>query len=358
VRVADFHYDLPADRIAQQPARDRDGSRLLVLHRENELVEHRDFRDLPRYLRHGDVLVLNNSRVIRARLRGVKAEGGGRIEILLAEEVASNEWWVMLRPGKRVRAGTHVELLDLEGKRAGIAATLEEKTSDGLCRVKFAGPSEIFRALDAIGEVPLPPYIVREPPLTGVDDRARYQTVFAAVPGSVAAPTAGLHFTEALLTAIRGQGVEVVFVTLHVGLGTFAPVKADRIESHSMHEERFEIDPAAAQAVTAAKAEGRRVIAVGTTTARVLEHQAARNGEVIAPGQGTTRLFVHPPYTFRVVDALITNFHLPESTLLMLVSAFASPGENRGRELVLGAYAEAIQQGYRFFSYGDAMLLL
>jgi len=358
VRVADFHYELPPDLVAQTPAPERDASRLLIVRRKTAALEHRHFRDLPAYLREGDVLVLNDSRVIRARLRGVKSGSGGQLEILLAEEEAPNVWWVMLRPGKRVRAGTPIELVGPQGQPAGVSAVVLRKNPDGLCRLSFAGAENILSRLDTIGEVPLPPYIVRDAPPIDTDDGTRYQTVFAATPGSIAAPTAGLHFTDGLLAEIRQRGVQVVCVTLHVGLGTFAPVKADRVEDHRMHEERYELSPATARIVAAAKADGRRVIAVGTTATRVLEHVAALNAGRMVPGQGKTRLFIHPPATFRVVDALVTNFHLPESTLLMLVSAFAAPGETRGRELIRDAYAEAVRLRYRFFSYGDAMLIL
>jgi S-adenosylmethionine:tRNA ribosyltransferase-isomerase len=358
MRVADFRYELPEDLVAQTPAPERDASRLFVVNRRTGAFEHLGFRDLPRFLEAGDVLVLNDSRVLRARLRGVKAGSGGQIELLLAESEAPNDWWVMLRPGKRVRVGTRIELMGPGGLPAAVTAVVTQKNDEGLCRVEFAGTHDILSKLEAIGEVPLPPYIVRETPGIDPEDAARYQTVFAATAGSVAAPTAGLHFTDALLGAIRQRGVAVAFVTLHVGLGTFAPVKADRVEDHRMHEERYEVSPDAARRVAAAKAAGRRVIAVGTTATRVLEHVAAVHEGRIVPGSGKTRLFIHPPSPFRVVDALVTNFHLPESTLLMLVSAFAAPGETRGRELIRDAYAEAVRLRYRFFSYGDAMLIL
>lgn len=357
MRTADFHYELPPELIAQEPAPRRDAARLLVLHRAEGRLEHRRFPDLLEYLRPGDVLVLNDSRVIPARLRGFKPASGGEVEVLLCEETAPNEWWVMLRPGKRVRPGTRLEFRAARpGVATRLAATVRAKNAEGLYRLAFEG-AEVRAALDDFGEVPLPPYIARN----GVprpEDRERYQTVYARPPGSVAAPTAGLHFTPELLDQVRARGVAVRFVTLHVGLGTFAPVKVARLEDHVMHEEVFELPEATAAAVNAARAEGRRVVAVGTTSVRVLESAAAAGSGTVVPGRGRTRLFIYPPYRFRAVDALLTNFHLPESTLLMLVSAFAAPGETRGRELLLRAYAEAVRERYRFYSYGDAMLLL
>jgi len=357
VHTTDFDYTLPPELIAQSPARTRDSSRLLVLHRTKLPIEHRQFRDLLDYLRTGDVLVFNNSRVLRARLRGRKPTTGGQIELLLAEEVVTNEWWTMLRPGKRVRAGTEVQLLTNAGNASLVRAVVLGKNDEGHCRVNFKGTANIMDELDALGEIPLPPYIERS---AGTDDNTRYQTVFAQPTGSVAAPTAGLHFTPELLDVLRARGVHIRFVTLHVGLGTFAPVKTKNLTDHVMHEERFELPSDTADAINAAKLEGRRVIAVGTTTMRVLESvvQPSAFNFQLSAFRGRTRIFIHPPYHFRVVDALLTNFHLPQSTLLMLVSAFAGPGELHGRELVLAAYAEAVRKRYRFFSYGDAMLIL
>ena len=358
VRTADFDYSLPPELIAQSPAPQRDRARLLVLCRDGGRMAHRSFRDLPEYLRTGDVLVLNNSRVIPARLRGTKAGSGGQIEVLLLEENALNDWWVLLRPGKRVRAETLIFLLDRSGRRTEVVARVLEKDPKGRCRLQFSGTTNITDSLLSVGEVPLPPYIARETPANGVDDRARYQTVYAQPPGSVAAPTAGLHFTMALLEAIRARGVQVCFLTLHVGLGTFAPVKAAKLEEHTMHEERFELGAETAATINEAKRTNRRIIAVGTTTLRALESVAAANQGRLIEGSGRTSIFIHPPWSFRMADALITNFHLPQSTLLMLVSAFAAPGETRGRELILFAYAEAIRERYRFYSYGDAMLIV
>jgi S-adenosylmethionine:tRNA ribosyltransferase-isomerase len=358
MRTADFDYDLPPELIAQVPAVERDQSRLLVLRRDSGKVEHRRFRDVLDLLHPGDVLVLNNSRVIPARLRGCNARTRGRFELLLLEENALNDWWVMLRPGRRARAGTEIVLLDTEGRPGRVRATVLEKNDEGHVRVRFSGETNVLTELATLGEVPLPPYITRADASRSAEDAERYQTVFAQPPGSVAAPTAGLHFTQDLLADIRARGIEVRFVTLHVGFGTFAPVKTEVLAAHPMHEERFELDDATVQAVARAKAAGRRVVAVGTTTLRVLESVAARNAGRLTAGGGRTRLFVYPPYRFQVVDALLTNFHLPRSTLLMLVCAFAAPGETRGCDLVLSAYAAAIRERYRFFSYGDAMLIL
>jgi S-adenosylmethionine:tRNA ribosyltransferase-isomerase len=268
----------------------------------------------------------------------------------------------MLRPGKRARAGTQIILDDTHGQPSDVQATVLDKNSDGHRRLRFAGTPNIADLLDVLGEVPLPPYIVRADRSRMEQDRQRYQTVFARPAGSVAAPTAGLHFTESLLAELSAHGVQLGFLTLHVGLGTFAPVKADSLAAHTMHKERYELSEETSRAIKEAKAAGRRVIAVGTTTLRVLEALAGRAAHsspaTVAAGAGTTRIFIHPPYAFKIVDALLTNFHLPRSTLLMLVSAFAAPNDTRGRDLVLSAYAEAIRERYRFFSYGDAMLML
>jgi len=306
--------------------------------------------------------VLNNSRVIRARLRGVNQKTSGAFEMLLLEENGINDWWTMLKPGKRAHVGTRIVLTHHASRiTPPITATILAINDEGHRRLQFDGTANILDALDELGEIPLPPYIRRQPGMP--DDAAlsldqeRYQTVFAEPAGSVAAPTAGLHFTKPLLDEIRARGVEVHFVTLHVGLGTFAPVKAEILGDHVMHEERFEVNDTTAGAVNAAKAAGRRVLAVGTTSVRVLESIAAQHDGKIVAGPGRTRIFIHPPREFKIVDALLTNFHLPCSTLLMLVSAFAAPGETRGREMILAAYAEAIRERYRFFSYGDAMLI-
>jgi S-adenosylmethionine:tRNA ribosyltransferase-isomerase len=356
MRTDDFGFELPPDLIAQHPAPKRDDSRLLVLHRNGDRIEHRRFPDLLEFLAPGDVLVLNNSRVIPARLRGVNARTGGKFELLLLEENAPDDWWSMLRPGKRARSGTQIILCDAEGRPANVCATVTETNDDGHRRLQFSGTPDIRRELDRLGEVPLPPYIERQGRQS--EDKERYQTVFAKTDGSVAAPTAGLHFTPELLAQIRARGVQICFVTLHVGAGTFLPVKTESLAAHKMHSERFELSEETANTVNTAKNSGHRVITIGTTTVRVLESVAAQNHGKLAKNAGKTGIFIHPPFSFQVVDALLTNFHLPRSTLLMLVSAFAAPGETRGREMILRAYAEAIRERYRFFSYGDAMLIL
>jgi S-adenosylmethionine:tRNA ribosyltransferase-isomerase len=356
MRTADFDFALPPELIAQSPTSKRDESRLLVLHRNDGRVEHRKFRDLLEFLRAGDVLVLNNSRVIPARLRGVNVKSGGKFEMLLLEENAPNDWWAMLRPGKNARIGTKIILRDAKGEPTQIIATVTEINAEGHRRLKFSGTPDISRELDSLGEIPLPPYIERASQLP--EDKERYQTVFSQPAGSDAAPTAGLHFTEKLLDEIRARDVKICFVTLHVGLGTFQPVKVETLAEHKMHEERFEIGEETVHAVNAAKKSGNRVIAVGTTSVRVLESVAAMNAGKLNFFNGRTNIFIFPPHQFKIVDALLTNFHLPCSTLLMLISAFASPGEILGREMILSAYADAIRERYRFFSYGDAMLIL
>jgi S-adenosylmethionine:tRNA ribosyltransferase-isomerase len=279
------------------------------------------------------------------------------VEALLVEEVAPNDWWTMLRPGKRVRVGSEIQLVDRAGRATGVLAKCVEKNSEGHSRLRFTGVANIFDALAELGEIPLPPYIERAAHFDQERDADRYQTVYAQTAGSVAAPTAGLHFTPELLGKIHTRGVRTAFVTLHVGLGTFAPVKVEELKDHVMHEERYAVPEETARLVWETRAAGGRIVAVGTTSLRVLESVARHLGDLCA-GEGRTRLFVFPPGKFAVVNALLTNFHLPESTLLMLVSAFAAPGEVRGRERVLAAYAEAVRERYRFFSYGDAMLIL
>ncbi|HSY74680.1 MAG TPA: tRNA preQ1(34) S-adenosylmethionine ribosyltransferase-isomerase QueA [Dongiaceae bacterium] len=356
MRTVDFNYELPPELIAQHPANKRDESRLLVLHRKENRVEHRQFRDLLEFLRAGDVLVLNNSRVIPARLRGTNAKSGGKFEMLLIEENATNDWWTMIRPGKKARIGTQIILCDANGQPTKITATVLAANSECHRRLKFSGANNLRDELDPLGEMPLPPYIHRDEKLA--EDKNRYQTVFAKTDGSVAAPTAGLHFTPELLEQVRELGVKICFVTLHVGLGTFLPVKSENLAGHKMHEEQFEIGEETVRAVNDAKKSGNRVIAVGTTTVRVLETVAARNAGKLNVYAGKTDIFIFQPFDFKIVDALLTNFHLPCSTLLMLVSAFAAPNEIRGREMILSAYGEAIHARYRFFSYGDAMLIL
>jgi S-adenosylmethionine:tRNA ribosyltransferase-isomerase len=338
VRVADFDFELPAERIAQQAA-PRGASRLLVVDAEGDR-RHRSVADLPQLLRPGDLLVVNDTRVLPARLFARRPPGGGRVELLLVERLGALEWDCLVKPGRRARAGTELEL------EPGLVARVVAKRDDGRHRISFSQPIEPH--LKRIGHVPLPPYIARP---DDAADRERYQTVFAERPGAIAAPTAGLHFSEELLAALAARGVERVAITLHVGIGTFKPVTAELVHEHVMERERYEIAPQAAAAIAAARREGRRIVAVGTTVVRTLESAAlAGDGEVRA-GAGATELFVTPGFRFQVVDALLTNFHLPRSTLLMLVAAFA------GRERILAAYREAIAAGYRFYSYGDAMLL-
>lgn len=357
MKTADFHYDLPPELIAQQPADRRDASRLLVLDRKTGTLSHRQFSDLPEYLHPGDVLVLNNSRVIPARLHGVNRQTGGQFELLLLDETAPNQWWAMLRPGKRARLGTQIQLRNRNDQLTQITGTVCAVNAEGHRHLQFTGTSNLQAELDALGELPLPPYIAREAELP--TDRDRYQTVYARAAGSVAAPTAGLHFTSELIQKIRAKGVVVSEVTLHVGAGTFLPVKVDEPARHRMHTEQFEINAETAAAIRTAHENNHRVIAVGTTSVRTLESAARENAGIIKCCRGKTDIFIYPPAHFAVVDAMLTNFHLPESTLLMLVSAFAAPGETwAGRNLVLRAYTDAIRERYRFFSYGDAMLIL
>jgi S-adenosylmethionine:tRNA ribosyltransferase-isomerase len=358
MRTADFDYVLPPELIAQEPAAHRDQSRLLVLDRATGKTNHKHFADLCDYLNPGDILVLNDSKVIPARLRGRNALTGGHFEVFLVSEKETNLWWAMMRPGKRARLGTVIEILDPQKKVTAIKAVVRDINEEGHRLVQFEGTPNIIQQLDALGEIPLPPYIER--PSTRMEDRERYQTVYAHDPGSVAAPTAGLHFTPELLDKIRMRGVAIHKVTLHVGLGTFTPVKEENIADHHMHEERFLLSEETAAAINAVKEDkdsGRKVYGVGTTTMRVLETVARNNGGKLVAGPGRTSIFIYPPSQFYIIDSMITNFHLPCSTLLMLVSAFAAPGETKGRELILKAYKEAIENRYRFFSYGDAMLI-
>jgi S-adenosylmethionine:tRNA ribosyltransferase-isomerase len=358
MRTADFDFSLPNELIAQNPVPERDQSRLLVLQRQSGILEHRKFSDLPKYFKRGDVLVLNDSRVIEARLRGVNAETGGEFEMLLLEERGVNDWWAMLKPGKRARLGTRIRIFNGAKKNSGIEARVTETNQEGHRRLHFEGSQNVLDELPSLGEMPVPPYITRPYGRRRDEDRERYQTVYARSAGSVAAPTAGLHFTQRLLDQIRQNEVKVCFVTLHVGLGTFAPVKAETILDHKMHSEHYSLAESTASTIMEAKRAGHRVFAAGTTTVRVLETIAAQNEGNIRANEGKTAIFIYPPRHFRIVDALLTNFHLPRSTLLMLVSAFAAPGEVSGRETILTAYREAIKERYRFFSYGDAMLIL
>ena len=369
MRTADFDFTLPPELIAQRPLPERDQSRLMVLDRLSGEISHHRFFDLVEHLQPGDLLVLNDSKVIPARLRGQVAGRNAEVEILLLEENRINDWWAMARPGKRARLGARLvfgaEARGVSKEPGRVQAEIVEINSEGHRRLRFTGTGNILENLEVLGKVPLPPYIERDAEEDLGEDLIRYQTVYAQACGSVAAPTAGLHFTSELLERIRQRGVDICAVTLHVGAGTFAPVKASSVSEHRLHEERFAISAQAEQAIARAQAHKARIIAVGTTAARVLESAAGQEhrapkpwgGQVFA-GAGRTRLFIHPPCSFAVVNGLITNFHLPRSTLIMLVSAFAAPGKMTGREMMLGAYAEAVRQRYRFYSYGDAMLIL
>lgn len=354
--TSDFHYELPPDRIAQVPLPERGTSRLMVLDRGTRRISHGQFPDLPALLQPGDVLVFNNSRVIPARLRGVREETGGVVEALLIRETTPDTWWALVRPGKRLRPGARVRIHTPNGAPTSWTAEVLGNNAEGHAHLRFHGGPRLRDDLDRIGELPLPPYIHRPSGPQGEDLQA-YQTVYARHAGSVAAPTAGLHYTTDLLERIRRRGIETAEVTLHVGLGTFAPVKTTQVDDHPMHEESFELGTEASRVLTRARAEGRRIIAAGTTSLRVLESVAIQHNGNLPACDGSTRLFARPPHHFQIAGALQTNFHLPESTLLMLVCAFADPGGHSGREWILNAYAEAIREGYRFFSYGDTMLI-
>lgn len=356
MNLSDFDYSLPPERIAQAPAANRAGSRLFALDRARRDWRHRAFADLPALLREGDLLIINNSKVIPARLNAAK-DTGAQIEILLLEESSPKQWWCLLKPGKRAKPGTELRLQAPDGRETGITAKVLDKNNAGQYLLEFHGTNSFLESIHSIGQPPLPPYIKRDFNDTANSDKNRYQTVFAREPGSVAAPTAGLHFTPELLDSLRNKGIETAEVTLHVGLGTFLPVKTDNLSEHKMHSERFALSDATTAAINRAKSEGRRVVAVGTTSVRVLESVARDSGLPLNPATGRTDIFIRPPSVFKVVDALITNFHLPKSTLLMLISAFASPGQTDGRQFILDAYAEALRKEYRFFSYGDAMLI-
>lgn len=341
LKKSDFYFELPQELIAQDPLEDRASSRLLLLDKNTGEIGHDIFHNIVRYLRPGDCLVLNNTKVIPARLLGQRAGTGARVEVLLLKRREGDVWETLVKPGKKCKPGTELTFGDglLRGQ---VLETVEE--GNRLIRFSYQGIWE--EVLDRLGEMPLPPYITHK-----LSDKSRYQTVYAKYEGSAAAPTAGLHFTEELLRQIRNMGVSVVYVTLHVGLGTFRPVKEENVLEHHMHSEYYQVTEEAAERINAVKAAGGRVICVGTTSCRTLESAADENGTV-RPGCGNTDIFIYPGYRFKVLDCLITNFHLPESTLVMLVSALA------GRENVLTAYTEAIRERYRFFSFGDAMLVL
>ena len=340
LKKSDFYFELPEELIAQDPLEDRSASRLLVLDKETGRTQHHVFKEVIDYLRPGDCLVLNNTKVLPARLMGVKADTGAAIEVLLLKRKEKDVWETLVKPGKKAKPGTRLVFGD-GSLQAEVLAIVEE----GNRLIQFTYEGIFEQILDRLGEMPLPPYITHK-----LEDKNRYQTVYAKYEGSAAAPTAGLHFTDELLNKIVEKGVETAYVTLHVGLGTFRPVKAENLSQHHMHSEYYEVTKEAADKMNHAKASGGRIICVGTTSCRTVESAADENG-VVQPGCGNTEIFIYPGYQFKVLDCLITNFHLPESTLVMLVSALA------GREQVLAAYQEAIEERYRFFSFGDAMFI-
>lgn len=337
----DFYYELPEELIAQDPLEDRSSSRLLVLDKESGAVSHHVFRDIVDYLREGDCLVINDTKVLPARLIGSKVGTNGKVEILLLKRKENNVWETLVKPGKKAKIGTKISFGD--GILVGEVLDVVE---EGNRLIQFSYEGIFEEILDQLGQMPLPPYITHQ-----LEDKNRYQTVYAAHTGSAAAPTAGLHFTPELLRQIEEKGIDIAKVTLHVGLGTFRPVKVDEITDHHMHSEFYQIDEEAAEKINRARDTGHRVICVGTTSCRTVESAADETGH-LAPKSGWTDIFIYPGYQFKILDGLITNFHLPESTLIMLVSALA------GREHVLAAYEEAVKERYRFFSFGDAMLII
>lgn len=336
---SDFYYDLPEELIAQTPAEPRDSSRLLVYDRKTGTTEHKIFRDIINYLNKGDVLVINNTKVLPARMYA-HTQNGGAVEVLLLKRLEKDRWEVLVKPGRKCTIGKSLTVSD------ELSLTVEDITDSGERIVKFHYDGVFEEILDRVGNTPLPPYIKEK-----LKDKNRYQTVYAKTDGSAAAPTAGLHFTPQLLNSLREKGVEIAEVLLHVGLGTFRPVKEEIITDHKMHSEYYEVGDEAAEIINRAKKEGRRVIAVGTTSVRTLESAADESG-ILKPCRGNTEIFIYPPYKFKCVDALITNFHLPESTLIMLIAALT------GREEILNLYKTAVNEKYRFFSFGDAMFIL
>ena len=336
----DFYFDLPEELIAQDPLTDRSSSRLLVLDKESGRVEHHIFKDIIHYLEPGDCLVLNNTKVIPARLIGHKEDTGAAIEVLLLKHLEDGTWETLVKPGKKARPGARIVFGD-----GLLTAEVEDIMEEGNRKIRFEYEGVFEEILDQLGEMPLPPYITHK-----LQDKNRYQTVYAKYEGSAAAPTAGLHFTPELLDALEKKGVKLAYVTLHAGLGTFRPVKEDNLLNHHMHTEYYQVSAEAAEMINSTKARGNRVICVGTTSCRTIESAADEKGH-LEESSGDTSIFIYPGYQFKVLDGLITNFHLPESTLVMLVSALA------GREHVLAAYEEAIKERYRFFSFGDAMFI-
>lgn len=340
MKVTDFNYNLPEELIAQVPIEKRDESRLMVLDKEKKTIEHKVFKDILDYLKPGDCLVRNNTKVIPARLYGVKEETGANVEFLLLHRVEGDIWEVMVRPGKKLMPGAKVSFGD-----GILKAEILEKMDDGNRKVKFEYNGIFNEILDKIGLMPLPPYIKER-----LKEKDRYQTVYAKYEGSAAAPTAGLHFTDELLEKIKEKGVEIANVTLHVGIGTFRPVKVENIEEHDMHSEHYYLKKEDADKINNARKNGGRIIAVGTTSCRVLESISDENG-IVHETEGDTSIFIYPGYKFKCIDCLITNFHLPESTLIMLVSALA------GKDYIMKAYEEAVKEKYKFFSFGDAMFI-
>ena len=340
LKKSDFYFDLPQELIAQDPLEDRSSSRLLVLDKETGEMEHRVFHDIVEYLHEGDCLVLNNTKVIPARLMGTKKDTGATIEVLLLKRRENDIWETLVKPGKKAKPGTVITFG--EGLLTG---TVVDIVDEGNRLIQFSYEGIFEEVLDRLGEMPLPPYITHK-----LQDKSRYQTVYAKYEGSAAAPTAGLHFTKELLAQVAAKGVKIAYVTLHVGLGTFRPVKEENVLEHHMHSEFYQVTPEAAKLINDTKAAGGRVICVGTTSCRTIESAADQNG-IVQAGCGDTEIFIYPGYQFKVLDNLITNFHLPESTLIMLVSALA------GREHVLHAYETAVEMKYRFFSFGDAMFI-
>ena len=340
MKTSDFYYELPQELIAQDPLEDRSSSRLMVLNKNNGRVSHKRFSDITKYLRAGDCLVLNNTKVIPARLLGIKEDTGAAVEVFLLKRLDANTWETLVKPGKKLKPGARVVFGD-----GLLRCEIKDVVQEGNRIVSFEFDGIWEEVLDKLGEMPLPPYITHK-----LKDKNRYQTVYAKFEGSAAAPTAGLHFTKELLKKIEDMGVDIAYVTLHVGLGTFRPVKVDDVTDHHMHSEYYIVDKDAADKINRAKDNKRRVICVGTTSCRTIESAADENGH-IEPAEGDTSIFIYPGYKFKVLDCLITNFHLPESTLIMLVSALA------GKDNVLNAYEEAVKERYRFFSFGDAMFV-
>ncbi|NLY82572.1 MAG: tRNA preQ1(34) S-adenosylmethionine ribosyltransferase-isomerase QueA [Clostridiales bacterium] len=347
MKISEFNYHLPKELIAQTPASRRDESKLMVLDRKNDSIEHKKFYNILEYLNDGDCLVMNNSRVIPARLFGEKALTGAKIEFLLIKRIEGDIWEAMVRPGKRLKPGDKV----IFSEENLFEAEIIDYGSDGTRIVEFKYEGVFYERLEELGKMPLPPYIDRE---SNDSDKLRYQTVYSEIDGSVAAPTAGLHFTDEILDKLRKKGVKIAYVTLHVGIGTFKPVKCENIQEHKMHFEEYYLTEENAEIINSSIEKGERIVAVGTTSVRTLESIAKKSetGYKVESTSGSTGIFIYPGYEFKVVDSIITNFHLPKSTLLMLISAFYE------KDKILDAYEQAVNENYRFFSYGDAMLII